>query len=313
MKYVGLQTQVWRNNTRSVVLLIMFPLVLFILAYIFVYFTSYDPEYPDSNGPYAFHAFIRWVPWITIGVLIWFLIAYSSHTSMIRKATGAKPLERKQNKRVYNLIENLTIVAGMKMPKVNIIEDDSLNAYASGINEKTFTVTLSRGIIDKLNDDELEGVIAHELTHIRNRDVRLLIVSIIFVGIFAFLAQMFLRTMVFSGGSRNRKDGTVMVLGLILAIIGYFITMLFRFALSRNREYMADAGGAQLTKKPEALASALRKISTDSRIEAVKRQDVSQLFIDNPQEKKKKKSFSFNSLFATHPPIDKRIRLLEQF
>lgn len=313
MKYVGLQSQIWRNNTRSVILLIMFPLVLFILSYIFIYFTSYDPESPESNGPYALHAFLRWVPWITIGVLIWFLIAYFSHTSMIMKATGAKPLERKNNKRVYNLVENLTITAGMKMPKVNIIEDDSLNAYASGINGNTYTITLSRGIIEKLDDDELEGVIAHELTHIRNRDVRLLIVSIIFVGIFAFLAEMFLRTMVFSGGSRNRKDGTVMILGLLLAVIGYFITMLFRFALSRKREYMADAGGAQLTRKPEALASALRKISTDSRIEAVKRQDVSQLFIDNPQEKKKKKSFSFNSLFAKHPPIDERIRLLEQF
>jgi len=313
MKYVGLQTQIWRNNSRSVVLLIMFPLVLFILAYIFIYFINYDPQYPDSNGPYAVHAFLRTVPWITIGVGIWFLIAYFSHSSMIMNATGARPLERKDNKRVYNLVENLTIAAGMKMPKINVIDDDSLNAYASGINEKTYSVTLSSGIINKLNDEELEGVIAHELTHIRNRDVRLLIISIIFVGIFAFLAEMFLRTLVFGGGRRDKKDGTIMLLGLVLAVVGYVITLLFRFALSRKREYMADAGGAQLTKNPMALASALKKVSTDSRIEAVKRQDVAQLFIDNPQEKEKKSFLSLDSLFATHPPIEKRIQLLEQF
>lgn len=232
---------------------------------------------------------------------------------MIMNATGSRPLQRTENKRVYNLVENLCISVGMKMPKVNIIEDDSLNAFASGINTRSYTVSLSRGIIDKLDDRELEAVIAHELTHIRNRDVRLLIISIIFVGIFAFLAEMFFRGLVYGGGgSRKGKNGGAMLLGLALAVVGYMLSMIFRFAISRKREYLADAGGAEMTKNPLALASALRKVSRDARIEAVKRKDVAQMFIENPSEKEKK-SASLFSLFETHPPIEKRIQILEQF
>lgn len=309
MKYVGLQTQIWRNNVNSIILLILFPVVLYILFWLFVYFTSGQGEYDPVDT--ANTSFIYMFPWITVGVGIWFLIAWLSHTSMINKATGSRPLERKENKRVYNLVENLCITSGMKMPKVNVIEDDSLNAFASGISQGTFTVSVSRGMLNKLDDQELEGVIAHELTHIRNRDVRLLIVSIIFVGIFAFVAEMFFRGMIFGGGSRKGKGGGAMIVGLILALVGYSLSVIFRFAISRKREYMADAGGSEMTKNPLALASALRKISIDPRIEAVERQDVAQMFIENPQEKQK--GFSFSSIFATHPPIEERIKLLEQF
>ena len=309
MKYVGLQTQIWRNNVNSVILLILFPVVLYALFWLFVYFTSGNSEYDPVDT--ANTSFIYMFPWITVGVAIWFLIAWLSHTSMINKATGSRPLERKENKRVYNLVENLCITSGMKMPKVNVIEDDSLNAFASGISQGNYTVSVSRGMLNKLDDQELEGVIAHELTHIRNRDVRLLIVSIIFVGIFAFLAEMFFRGMLYGGGGRKGKNGGVMIIGLALALVGYLLSIIFRFAISRKREYMADAGGAEMTKNPLALASALRKISTDPRIEAVKRQDVAQMFIENPQEKQK--GFSFSSIFATHPPIQERIRLLEQY
>lgn len=134
--------------------------------------------------------FINALPYTMGVVLIWFLIAFWANTSIIKAATGAKPLDRRENKRVYNLVENLCMANGMKAPKINIIDDDSLNAFASGINDRTYTVTLSKGIIQKLNDEELEAVIAHELTHIRNRDVRLLIVSIVFVGIFSMLTQI---------------------------------------------------------------------------------------------------------------------------
>lgn len=310
MKYVGLQSQIWRNNTYSILLLIMFPLVLYALVWLFFFLTGQQQEGFTIES--AHRGFIFSFPWITVAVALWFLVAFFSHSSMIKAATGSKPLERKENKRVYNLVENLSIAAGMPMPKVNIIEDDSLNAFASGINRGTYTVSLSRGIINTLDDEELAGVIAHELTHIRNRDVRLLIISIIFVGIFAFLSEVFFRSMIYSrGGGRGKdKGGIAMLVGLLLAIIGYLITVLCRFALSRKREYMADAGGAELTKNPQALASALRKVSQDPRIEAVKRKDVAQMFIENPQEKKK---VSFASLFATHPPIEERIRILEQF
>lgn len=257
--------------------------------------------------------FLLTIPWITIGVIIWFTIAWISHSAMIRAATDSRPLQRNENKRVYNLVENLCISAGMKTPAINIIEDDSLNAFASGIDSGSYTISLSRGIIAKLNDEELEAVIGHELTHIRNRDVRLLIISIVFVGIFAFISETLLRSMRFGNIGRGKKGGASVLIAIVLAIVGYFLASFFRFAISRKREYMADAGSVELTKRPLALASALRKISADPTIEAVKRKDIAQLFIENPGVKEDKRSFSFGSLFATHPPISKRIEVLEQF
>jgi heat shock protein HtpX len=235
---------------------------------------------------------------------------------MIQKATAANSLARKENKRVYNLVENLCISQGMKMPQIFVIEDDSLNAYASGLSDKTFAVTLSRGIINKLDDDELEAVIAHELTHIINRDVRLLIVSIIFVGIFAFVTELAFRSMLYGrGGSRGKKEGGAVFVILLLGVIGLLLSTFFRFSLSRKREFLADAGAAQMTKKPLALANALQKVSEDPWIEAVKRADVAQLFIEHPTKKKESKSLVtfFNGLFATHPPIKDRIQVLKQF
>jgi heat shock protein HtpX len=313
MKYFGLQSQIRKNNTNSVLILILFPVVFYGLAWLFFFFMSVGLE----NEQMALHdvnrSFISTIPWITIGVIVWFTIAWFSHTSIINTATNSKPLERQENKRVYNLVENLCIAAGMQMPKVNIIEDDSLNAFASGINSKTYSVTLSRGIIDKLADDELEAVIAHELTHIRNRDVRLLIISIVFVGIFGFITEMLFRSMRFGRIGRGKKEGGAIIIALLLALVGYLLASLFRFALSRKREYLADAGSAELTKRPQSLALALRKVSADPTIEAVKRKDVAQMFIENPQETEQKSTFSFANLFATHPPIEKRIKLLEQY
>lgn len=302
----------------------MFPVVFIGLTWLFFFLTSLGESHYFSETaeqysllPMVNNKFLRTFPWVTLGVIVWFTIAWFSHTSMINKATSSKPLERKENKRVYNLVENLSIAAGMTMPKVNIIEDDSLNAFASGINPKTYTVSLSRGIINKLDDRELEAVIAHELTHIRNRDVRLLIISIVFVGIFAFVSEALFRSMRFGaltrGGNRKGSGGASIIIALVLAAIGYLIATLFRFALSRKREYMADAGAAELTKNPLALASALRKISADPTIEAVQRKDVAQMFIENPQIGNKKHKVSASSLFATHPPIKRRIEILEQF
>jgi len=309
MTYVGIQTQIRRNNFNSVLLVIAFPLVLLGMVYAFLFFTSQqrDPQMVNDS-------FVNTMPFVVIGTAIWFTIAWFFHNSMIRKATGSKPLERMENKRVYNLVENLCISKGMKIPQIFVIEDDSLNAFASGINESTYSVSLSRGIIDKLEDDELEGVIAHELSHIRNRDVRLMIISIIFVGIFAFIAQMALRGLqfgAFSRGKNNKNGGVVILIALAISAVCYLIAILLRFGISRSREYMADAGAAEMTRKPYALANALRKIDQDPFIEAVQRRDVAQLFIDNPQPKEKK--FSLSNFFSTHPPIQKRIELLDQF
>lgn len=322
MKYFGLQSQIWKNNTNSVLLLLMFPVVFIGLTWLFFFFLSvaqsqhFTQEQRDQIN-FIFNVnqnFLHTIPFVIVGVLIWFTVAWFSHSSMIDKATSSKPLERKENLRVYNLVENLCISKGMTMPRINIIEDDSLNAFASGINDKTYAVSLSRGIINKLDDHELEAVIAHELTHIRNRDVRLLIISIIFVGIFAFLTQALFRSIRFGALGRGKKGnaGAAILIGLVLALIGYLVASLFRFALSRKREYLADAGSAELTRNPLALASALRKVSADPTIEAVERKDVAQMFIENPQLGNKKFAGSVTSLFATHPPIEKRIQILEQ-
>jgi len=315
MKYFGLQSQIWRNNSNSVLLLVLFPVIFFALTWLFFLFMAMRSESAFSISQVNHSLFIV-APFIIVGVTVWFIIAWFSHSAMIRAATDSKPLARSENKRVYNLVENLCISTGMRTPKINIIDDDSLNAFASGIDQNSFSISLSKGIIEKLNDEELEAVIAHELTHIKNRDVRLLIISIIFVGIFAFISQAIFRTLQFGGGGRSKKDGgggAAILIALALALVGYLISSVLRFALSRKREYLADAGSAELTHRPLALASALRKISADSTIEAVKRKDIAQMFIENPQLPEKKSGFSLNSLFATHPPIEKRIELLEQF
>ena len=309
MQYLGIQQQITRNNTKSVLFLLAFPLLILVGVYVVLYVLS-DQDIEQTNMQ-----FLSVVPIVLAGVGIWFVISYLFHTQMIQMATHSEPLERRNNKRVYNLTENLCMSVGMTMPKLYIIESDALNAFASGINEKTFAITLTRGIINRLNDEELEGVIAHELTHIRNRDVHLLIVTIVFVGIFATIADLALRMLLNGGGnmfsSRNRKNdkgGGAMLLLIILLVAGaiYFLSILFKLALSRSREYMADAGAVELTHNSMALASALRKISGHSTLKEVGNDEVKELFIDYKAE-------GFFSLFATHPPIEKRIQVLEQY
>ncbi len=306
MEYVGIQSQIRKNNFLSVILLFAFPLLLLGMVYVFLLSTEKDLQ-TEAN-----QAFIRAFPYVLAGVGCWFVIAWFFNTSFIRLATGSKPLERIENKRVYNLLENLCIANGLTTPKLFVIQDSSLNAFASGLGEKDYSITLSSGIIEKLDDAELEGVLAHELSHIRNRDVRLLIISIIFVGIFAFVAEIAFRSLRFAGGGRKGKGaGLIILVAIVVSAVCYLVSILLRFGISRSREFMADAGSAEMTKNPQALASALRKISADPAIEAVNSRDVAQLFIDNP--KPSAHGFSWDNLFATHPPIEKRIELLEQF
>jgi heat shock protein HtpX len=316
VSFVGIQTQIKRNNRKSVLLLIAFPLLVLAAVFAVVYFTTFD-QFGNPRPEVATDTFVHAVPFVTSIVLVWFLIAYFAHGKMIALATGAKTLERKENMRVYNLVENLCMSVGMKMPKVNIIESDALNAFASGLKEKNYTVTLTRGIIEELDDNELEGVIAHELMHIRNKDVRLLIVAIVFVGIFSFVVQMAFRNFLYGGmtNRRNRKDsGKLMIIILAVSLVAYLISMLFKFALSRKREYLADSGAAEMTRKPWALAAALRKISSNHHVDSVKSEEVQQMFIENtPKDTSAGLFGGLKGLFATHPPIEKRIQFLEQF
>src|SRR5436189_955170 len=317
MRYIGLDKQISRNNRNSFFLLIAFPALLLAMVYAAVYFLvkNHNSNANVNDSVYdSTQTFIGVAPVVLAAVGLWFLIAWFGHSAFIRLATGSKPLDRKENKRIYNLVENLCIQKGMQMPKIYIIEDDSLNAFASGINKNSFSISVSRGLLNKLEDDELEGVLAHELTHIINRDVRVLIISIIFVGIFAFLAEMAFRSIRFTGRSSkdSKGSGAIILIAIVVTALVYFISMLLRFGISRSREYLADAGAAEITKKPYALANALKKIKGDPFIEAVESRDVAQLFIDNPQVSERK-SGSWDNLFATHPPIDRRIELLEQY
>ncbi|PKP25921.1 MAG: protease [Bacteroidetes bacterium HGW-Bacteroidetes-2] len=316
MKFVGIQKQIRRNNLKSILLLIAFPLLVLASVFSVVYFLTFD-EYQNANLLLAKEHFLNAIPFVTSIVLVWFLIAYFAHGKMIAMATGAKTLERKENMRVYNLVENLCMTVGMKMPKINIIESEALNAFASGLKENNYTVTLTRGIIETLDDNELEGVIAHELMHIRNKDVRLLVVTIIFVGIFSFVVQIAFRSFLYGGmtSRRNNKDsGKLMIIILIVSLIAYLISMIFKFSLSRKREYMADSGAAEMTRKPWALASALRKISSNHHVKQVKSEEVQQMFIENtPKDTSASMFGGLTGLFSTHPPIEKRIQFLEQF
>lgn len=311
MKYIGLQTQISRNNFRSILLLIAFPAVILSSIWLVIFILTKMDSYNSNPFGVTNSMFLDIAPFVIIAISIWFVIAFLFQKNMIKLATKAKTLDRKDNMRVYNLAENLCMSKGMKMPKVNVIKSDSLNAFASGITENSYTVTLTQGIIDKLEDDELEGVIAHELMHIRNKDVRLLIISIIFVGIISFIIQVAFRSVLYGGrGSNKKTDGRLILVVLVVSLLAYLFTVMFKFALSRKREFMADAGAAEMTKKPLALASALRKISGNSKIEGIPCKDVEQMYIDNTQ-----KNFlgGLGGLFATHPPIEKRIETLEQF
>lgn len=319
---------------KSTLLLISFPLILLGMTWVFLAIINYfSTGYYDEQTGYFMNqldadsvnwTFTKVMPFIIGGVAIWFCIAYFSNTKMIQRATGAQPLMRRENPRVYNIVENLCMAGGMEMPKVNVIDDPQLNAFASGIDKNSYTVTVTTGLLDCLNDEELAGVIGHELTHIRNRDTRLLITSVIFVGIISTVLSLVVRMMYnrmwFGGFSSNRNEKgsglsvmMIMIIGAICAGIAYLFISLTRFAISRKREFMADAGGAELCGNPLALASALRKISNNPGLGDVEREDIAQMYIIHPKQMAHGLMEFISGLFATHPSTEERIRILEQF
>ena len=335
MRYVGMQTQIQRNNQLSLLLLLLFPLIILATVWAFLalvdlagvsYYDELGEPVHELNVQVVNNYFLGALPWIIGGVLLWFSIAFFTNTAMIRQATGARPLSRKENPRVYNIVENLCMTCNMDMPKINIVDDPQLNAFASGIDKNSYTVTVTTGLLDLLTDEELAGVLGHELTHIRNHDTRLLITSIIFVGIVSTVMGLVIRilyNMFLFGGSSRRSDSksggngagiiVVIAIGAVCCAVAYFFTLITRFAISRRREYMADAGGAELCGNPQALASALRKISDNLGLDKVDREDVAQLFIIHPDEMSAGLLGFRDSLFSTHPDTEHRIEILEQF
>lgn len=336
MKYVGMQTQISRNNTLSILLLLLFPCIILGMVWLILAGINYFSNgYYDAAGEYhpqlhlddVMYVFVELLPWVVGIVAVWFVIAYFFNASMIRHAVRAQPLSRKDNPRVYNIVENLCMACNMDMPAIYIVDDDQLNAFASGINKRTYAVTVTSGLLRVLDDDELAGVLAHELTHIRNRDTRLLITCIVFVGIVSTVMALAARSIyyyVISGGSYSRsrsKDSNngaaamflVLVVVAVCAAVAYFFTLITRFAISRKREYMADAGGAELCGNPLALASALRKIAANPGLDDVNREDVAQLFIMHPDQMDLGLLGMIEGMFKTHPDPEKRIAILEQF
>lgn len=312
---VGLSTHIYNNHIKSVLLLLCYPALLFVMVWMFFTFTGPHLNAAAGSGfstylQYGLATTLSYVHWVILFTLGWFTIAYFFHARMIRAATGSVPVTRKQYPKIYNMLENLCISRGLPMPKFEIIDSPALNAFASGISEKTYSITLTRGIVEALQDDELEAVIAHELTHIINRDVRLLIISVIFVGMIAFFAEMVFRMLIHGrnttrmryssnrGSNRNNGGAAVMMIGLAILVIGYLFAILTRFALSRKREFLADAGAVELTKNPDSMMRALMRISGHDRIKDMP-DDIQQMCIEN--------SHHFMGMFATHPPIDKRI------
>src|SRR5260221_14319288 len=318
----GLYTHIQSNKRRSIALL----LGLFFLVYVMVYAGALLAEGLSHDAGIdwllraAFRDLIWAAPWATLGAAVWIVIAYFFNQSLIEAVTGSSEVTRKEQPRLYNLLENLCISRGITMPKLKVMEDGALNAFASGLNEKQYSITVTTGLLQNLNDQELEAVLGHELTHIRNGDVRMLVIAVIIAGVIGFFAELLFR-MFFQGGlrwggggrGRSSRDsdpgkgrgGLPIIIAIALVVAAWLLSIAVRFALSRQREYLADAGSVELTKNPDAMIMALRKIESRGELEGAT-SAVMEMCIDNPRE-------GFADLFATHPPIESRIKALIEF
>src|SRR5712691_1254651 len=319
MAAYGLYTHIASNKRRSIALLIG----LFVLVYILVYAGALAAEamsYPASLDfllRRAWRDFLSAAPWATVGTAVWIVIAYYFHQSMIDAVTGGREVTRQEQTRLYNLLENLCISRGITMPKLKVMESDALNAFASGMNEKQYSVMVTTALLERLDDPEVEAVLGHELTHIRNGDVRMMVIAVIIAGAIGFFAELFFRLWFNTGwGSGGRRSSSseergrggnaiALVIAVGLVVLAWLLSVMIRFALSRSREFLADAGSVELTKNPDAMISALRKIEGRGEIEGAT-SAIMEMCVDNPRE-------GFTDLFATHPSVDSRVAALIKF
>lgn len=324
MAAYGLYTHIQSNKRRSIALLVG----LFVLVYVLVYAGALVAEavtVPDALVDWllraAMYDFVMALPWATLGALAWIAIAYKFHQAMIDAVTGARPVERREEPRLYNLLENLCISRGIGMPTLRIAEDGALNAFATGLNDKQYSITVTRGLMTALDDAELEAVLGHELTHIRNGDVRMLVIAVVIAGVISFFGEMIFRLFFQAsyyggfggfrrrGGDDERRGGggaaIAIVIAIALVVLAWILAIVIRFALSRRREFLADAGSVELTKNPDAMIMALRKIENRGEL-ARANSAVMEMCVDNPR-------VGFSNLFDTHPPIDARVEALVKF
>ncbi len=323
MAAYGLYTHIQSNKRRSIALLIG----LFFLVYVMVFAGALLAEALTARGYYgspplayllraAEFDLVKALPFATVGTVIWIFIAYRFHQSMIDAVTGARPVTRQEEPRLYNLLENLCISRGITMPTLRIADDEALNAFATGMNPKQYSITVTQGLIDSLNDQEIEAVLGHELTHIRNGDVRMMVVAMVIAGVLGFFGELvfriFFQNMMWGGGRRSGGDGDrkggagiAIVIALAIIVVVWVLSIVIRFALSRQREYLADSGSVELTKNPDAMISALRKIEGRGEIPGAN-SAVMEMCIDNPRE-------GFSNIFDTHPSVEKRVEALVKF
>jgi heat shock protein HtpX len=340
MAAYGLYTHIAANKTRSMILLAG----LFLLVYVIVYAGALVIEVMNNGQgtvnyylTTALYDVIRTLPFSTGAALLWIAIAYFFHQNMIDAITGGEAVTRQEQPRLYNLLENLCISRGIPMPKLKIMESDALNAFATGLNPRQYSVTVTTGLLNNLDDREIEAVLGHELTHIRNGDVQMMVIAVIIAGAVGFFAEILFRGFAnfgyvgwgsggggsswsssssssssrSSGGSSDRKGGgggaaiLIIVVAVVLIIVAWALSQLVKLALSRSREYLADAGSVELTKNPDAMISALRKIEGRGELPGAT-SAVMELCVDNPRE-------GFADVFATHPSVESRVQALVKF
>ncbi|MDZ4366371.1 MAG: M48 family metallopeptidase [Afipia sp.] len=324
MAAYGLYTHIASNKFRSMLLLGG----LFLLVYVMVFAAALLAEVAlNSNRPFetyitlAAHDLVKALPLATIAAAAWIVIAYFFHQNIIDAVTGGHDVTRQEQPRLYNLLENLCISRGIPMPKLKIVDSPALNAFATGLNRKQYSISFTTGLMDALNDREMEAVLGHELTHIRNGDVQLLVIAVVIAGVIGFFAELFFRIFFnsgvrYSGGGRSSSSssdgdkkggGAFAIVLLAIALIGvaWGLSLVVRFALSRSRELLADAGSVELTKDPDAMISALRKIEGRGELPGAT-SAVMEMCIDNPRE-------GFADLFATHPSVDSRVKALVKY
>jgi heat shock protein HtpX len=334
MAAYGLYTHIASNKFRSMLLLAG----LFALVYVLVYAGALIAEVLiNGNGTVAYYLTRAFqdlkvaAPIATVVAAVWIVIAYFFHQSMIDAVTGGHDVTRQEQPRLYNLLENLCISRGITMPKLKIMESPALNAFATGLNPRQYSVTVTTGLLSALDDKEIEAVLGHELTHIKNGDVQLMVVAVIIAGVVGFFGELFFRLFTnfswSSGGgswssgssssssrsssssSDNKSSGggavIVIIIAVVLIVVAWLLSQVVKLALSRSREYLADAGSVELTKDPDAMISALRKIENRGELPGAT-SAVMELCVDNPRE-------GFADLFATHPSVQSRVDALVKF
>lgn len=291
-----LYTQQSSNIRKTFLLMGFFLIMVVLIGYVASYFTG------NSNLLYIAFFF----------ALIMNIGSYWFSDKLVLSMTGASPITKEQAPELWNIVENLSITAGLPMPKVYIMNDPSPNAFATGRDPEHAVVAVTTGLLQILDKSELEGVIAHELSHIGNRDILVMTVAVVLAGFVAMLADLLMRSMMFGGGNRDRHPA-FLIFGIIGIILAPIAAQLIQLAISRKREYLADASGALLTRYPEGLASALEKISTYARPMNRASHATAHLFINDPfAEEKAGVGTKIMGLFQTHPPARDRIRILRE-